>query len=55
MDSHVLPMGRDSSVGTATPYRLGGLEIKSRWGRDFPHTSKTALGPTQLVPDLYLG
>jgi hypothetical protein len=36
--------GRDSSVGIATGYGLG---IESRWGRDFSHTSRPALGPTQ--------
>ena len=38
---------RDSSVGRATRYGLDGLEIESRWGRDFPHLSRPALGPTQ--------
>ena len=40
-------MGRDSSVGIATRCRLDGPVIESRWGRDFPHPSKPALGPTQ--------
>jgi hypothetical protein len=40
-------VGRDSSVGIATRYRLDGLMIESRWGRDFPHHSISALGPTQ--------
>jgi hypothetical protein len=39
--------GPGSSVGIATGYRLDGLEIESRWGRDFSHTSRPALGPTQ--------
>jgi hypothetical protein len=39
--------GRDSSVGIATGYGLGGPGIESRWGRDFSHTSRPALGPTQ--------
>ena len=39
--------GRDSSVGIATRYGLDGLGIVSRWGRDFPHPSRPALGPTQ--------
>jgi hypothetical protein len=34
-----------SSVGIVTGYGLDGLE--SRWGRDFSHTSRPALGPTQ--------
>ena len=27
--------------------RTGGPGIESRWGRDFPHLSRPALGPTQ--------
>jgi len=40
-------MGRDSSVGIATRYGLDGPGIEFRWGRDFPHLSRRALGPTQ--------
>ena len=40
-------VGRDSSVGIATGYRLDGLEIEAQWGRDFPHLSRPTLGPTQ--------
>jgi hypothetical protein len=40
-------VGRDSVVGIATRYGMDGPEIKSRWGRDFPHPSRSALGPTQ--------
>jgi hypothetical protein len=40
-------VGRDSSVGIATRYQLGGPVIESRWGRDFQHPSRPALGPTQ--------
>jgi hypothetical protein len=36
-----------SSVGIATDYGLDGPGIESRWGRDFSHTSRPALGPTQ--------
>jgi hypothetical protein len=40
-------VGRDSSVGIATGYGLDGLGIESRWGPDFLHPSRPALGPTQ--------
>jgi hypothetical protein len=36
-----------SVVGIATGYGLDGPGIEYRWGRDFPHLSRTALGPTQ--------
>jgi hypothetical protein len=39
--------GSDSSVGIAMGYGLDGTGIESRWGRDFPHLSRPALGPTQ--------
>ena len=35
---------RDSSVGIATRYGLDGPVIEWRWGRDFPHPSRPALG-----------
>ena len=38
--------GPGSSVGIATGYWLDGPGIESRWGRDFPHLSRPALGPT---------
>ena len=31
-------------VGIATGYGLDGLGIEFRWGRDFPHLSRPALG-----------
>jgi hypothetical protein len=40
-------MWAGSSVGIPTPYGLDGPANKSRWGRDFPHLSRPALGPTQ--------
>jgi hypothetical protein len=52
-------VGRDSSVGIAIRYRLDGPGIESRWGQDFPHPSRPALGLTQppikWVPDLPRG
>jgi hypothetical protein len=40
-------VGQYISVGIATGYGVDGPGIESRLGRDFSHTSKTALGPTQ--------
>jgi hypothetical protein len=40
--------GPGSGVSIATGYRLDGPGIESRWGRNFPHLSKRALGPTQF-------
>jgi hypothetical protein len=39
--------GPGSSVGVANGHGLDGPRIGSRWGRDFSHTSRPALGPTQ--------
>jgi hypothetical protein len=36
-----------SSVGIATNYGLDGPGIESRWGWDFLHMSRPALGPTR--------
>jgi hypothetical protein len=52
-------VGRDRSVGIATRDGLDGPGIESRWGRNFPHASRRALGPTQppiqWVPGLFPG
>jgi hypothetical protein len=39
--------GLGSVVGIATGYGLDGPGIESRWGRNFPHLSRPALGSTQ--------
>jgi hypothetical protein len=52
-------VGRDRVVSVATRYGLGGSGIESRRGRDFPHSSESAQGPTQTpvqwVPGLFPG
>jgi hypothetical protein len=40
-------VGRDSSVGIATRYELGGPGIESRWGEILVYPSRLALRPTQ--------
>jgi hypothetical protein len=52
-------VGWDSSVGVAIRRELDGPGIESRWGRDFPHSCRPALGPTQTpikwAPGLFHG
>ena len=45
--------GPGSSVGIATGYGLDGPGIESRWGRDFPHLTRPALGPPSLLYNGY--
>jgi hypothetical protein len=51
--------GSGSSVGIANGYGLDGPGIESQWGRDFSHTFRPFLGPTQppvqWVPGLSRG
>ena len=46
-------MGCDSSVSIATGYGLDGPGIESGRRRDFPHLSRPALGPTNLLYSEY--
>jgi hypothetical protein len=56
---YFLLVGRYSVVGTVTRYGLDVPGIESRWGRDFPHPSRPALGltkpPIKWAPCLFSG
>jgi hypothetical protein len=54
LNSNVTPVP-DSSVIIATGYGLDGPGIESRWGRDFPHLSRPALGPIEPPVQWVLG
>ena len=40
-------VGQDGVAGIATRDGVNSSVIGSRWGRDFPHPSRPALGPIQ--------
>jgi len=44
---YTLRSGPGGVVGLATGYGLDVSGIESRWGRDFPHVSRPALGPNR--------
>jgi hypothetical protein len=46
LDGDIVGKGRDSSVGIATRYGLGGQGIESRWGARF-------IAPVQTGPGAY--
>jgi hypothetical protein len=40
----ILNADQGNAVGTANHYELNGQGVESRWGRNFPHPSRPALG-----------
>ena len=55
LSSEIIGVCRDSIISIATRYGLVDLEIESRYGRDLPHPSISALGvhPVKWVPGLF--
>ena len=47
MLTQLVVMDRDSSVGIASRYWVDLPDIEFRWGLDFLHPSRPAVGPTQ--------
>ena len=45
--------GTGSVVGIATGYGMDGPGIESRWGREFPHLFRPALGPHSFLYNGY--
>jgi hypothetical protein len=45
--------GPGSSVGVVSGYGLDDPGFQTRWGQDFSHTSRPALGPTQARYNVY--
>ena len=54
-ESYLHCEGRNSSVGIAPGYWIDFLEIGSRCGARFSHSSRPTLGPTQLPVPLIPG